>query len=132
MHRYLFHWQSDWKPARMLVFVMHGNHHDVPDDRLRNLMPPIVSLPIAGLVWGFCVELIGAAGTWLFLGYITGYVAYDVTHYACHQWPMRGRLGCMLKRHHMRHHFIEEHRNYAITVIFWDRVFGSRVGSLRQ
>lgn len=132
MHRCLFHWKLEWAPVKWLVFVMHGNHHETPNDRMRNLMPPVVSLPIAALVWASCVALAGAAGTWLFLGYIVGYVGYDVTHFACHQWPMRGRLGQALKQHHMRHHYVDEERNYAITAILWDRVFGSGIGSRRR
>ena len=44
-HRHLFHWEPQWLPARQLVFAIHGNHHAQPTDHLRNLMPPIVSLP---------------------------------------------------------------------------------------
>ncbi|MFT3977411.1 MAG: sterol desaturase family protein [Sphingomonas bacterium] len=132
MHRYLFHWELDWRPVRWLVFLIHGNHHDSPNDEMRNLMPPIVSLPIAGLIWWGCTEAMGPAGTWLFLGFIAGYVCYDLVHFACHQWPMRGRLALMLKRHHMRHHYVNEDRNYAITAIFWDSVFRTRITSLKD
>jgi len=131
MHRYLFHWSRDWRPLQWFVFLIHGNHHANPNDPLRNLMPPVVSLPIAGLVWSGCVALIGAPGTWLFLGFISGYVAYDMLHFACHQLPMRGRMAAALKRHHMRHHHVDEHGNYAILGIFWDRVFRTRIVSLK-
>jgi len=99
----------------------------VPNDPLRNLMPPIVSLPVAGLVWAALVTLAGPAGNWLFLGWISGYVAYDLVHYACHQWPMKGRLARMLKTHHMRHHHLHEDGNYAITGMMWDRLFRTRI-----
>jgi sterol desaturase/sphingolipid hydroxylase (fatty acid hydroxylase superfamily) len=132
IHRYPFHLASEQSVLRRLVFVMHGNHHDNPNDPLRNMMPLSVSLPIAALVWGGSLALVGAAGTWLFLGWITGYVIYDAVHYACHQWPMRGHLGSRLKRHHMRHHHVSENGNYAISAIFWDRVFGSQIASLKR
>ncbi|TYC91669.1 sterol desaturase family protein [Novosphingobium sp. BW1] len=132
MHRYLFHWQTQIAPIRWVVFLIHGNHHEQPDDRLRNLMPPILSIPIALCVWGVFALVMGRASAWPFLGFMMGYVAYDLVHYACHQWPMRGRLGQALKRHHMRHHHIDKHANYAITAIFWDRVFGSDVRSLKR
>jgi sterol desaturase/sphingolipid hydroxylase (fatty acid hydroxylase superfamily) len=131
MHRYLFHWESTVPLVRQFVFLMHGNHHAEPNDLLRNLMPPIVSIPIASSIWALCVLLFGPVGTWVFLGYIVGYVAYDLTHFACHQWPMRGRLAHMLKRHHMRHHHVGQDGNYAITALFWDRVFGSAITSLK-
>ena len=40
---------------------------------------------------------------------------------------MRGWLGQRLKRHHMLHHFVSEEGNYAVTGLFWDRVFGTKV-----
>lgn len=131
MHRFPFHFESSYSVVSRAVFLMHGNHHADPNDALRNLMPLIVSIPIAAVVWGGCLALSGPPGTWLFLGWITGYVAYDLVHFACHQWPMRGRLGSVLKRHHMRHHYVDEMGNYAISAIFWDRVFGSRITSLK-
>ena len=131
MHRYLFHWGSDVPVVRQFVFLMHGNHHSAPNDALRNLMPPIVSIPIASSIWGLCILLFGSVGTWVFFGFIVGYVLYDLTHFACHQWAMRGRFALMLKRHHMRHHHIDQNGNYAITALFWDRVFGSLITSLK-
>jgi 4-hydroxysphinganine ceramide fatty acyl 2-hydroxylase len=132
MHRYLFHWQPRAAVFRHFVYLMHGNHHAAPSDGLRNLMPPVVSLPISGTIWALCVAALGAPGTWVFLGFITGYVLYDITHYACHQWPMKGRLGRMLKRHHMRHHHVREDGNYAITALFLDRWFGTAITSLKK
>lgn len=132
MHRYLFHWESEVPLVRGLVFLIHGNHHDSPNDPMRGLMPLPVSVSVGALVWALFVALAGLAGTWLLLGFMTGYVIYDTVHYACHQWPMRGRLGAMLKRHHMRHHYLDEDSNFAISAIFWDRVFGSRIASLKR
>jgi len=129
LHRVVFHWQPASGRWARLVFIMHGNHHAVPNDALRNLMPPIVSLPVAGAVWAAMLALAGPAGSWLFLGWITGYVAYDLVHFACHQRPMRGRLARALKTHHMRHHHRPEPGNFAITGMVWDRVFGTRLAA---
>lgn len=127
LHRFVFHWQPRSRMMQQFVFVMHGNHHASPNDPLRNLMPPVVSVPLAGICWSVIVLLFGPAGNWLFLGGVVGYVSYDLIHYATHQWPMQGRLARMLKVHHMRHHHSHEVGNYAITAIFWDRFFGSRL-----
>jgi len=132
LHRFLFHWELDVPAVKWLVFLIHGNHHDNPNDPLRDMMPLSVSLPVSALVWSVCTMSLGAAGSWLFLGWIVGYVIYDVVHYACHQWPMRGRLGSMLKRHHMRHHYVDEAGNFGISATIWDRVFGSRITSLKR
>lgn len=132
MHRYLFHLQLDFPVARWFVFLIHGNHHDDPGDRMRSLMPFSVSVPILALIWAGCYTSMGPGGTWAFLGFFAGYVAYDSIHYATHHLPMRGRVGAALKRHHMRHHHINEDANFAISAIFWDRVFGTGITSLRR
>lgn len=132
MHRYLFHLDSKVPLVRWLVFLIHGNHHQSPNDPMRGLMPLPVSILVGTLVWAGLVALLGRAGTWAFLGFMTGYVVYDAVHFACHQYPMRSRVGIMLKRHHMRHHHIDESGNFAISAILWDRVFGSRITSLKR
>lgn len=127
MHRFLFHLKPASAFGQWLIFLVHGNHHAVPVDRHRNLMPPIVSCVISAAVWGLCVLLVGRAGTLLFLGFSIGYVSYDGVHYACHQFPMRWPVLRQLRRHHLRHHHARQEGNYAITAIFWDRVFGTEV-----
>lgn len=132
LHRFLFHWRPRLAPLAKFVFMLHENHHVAPNDPLRNLMPPIVSLPVAGLVWAGCVALAGPAGTWMFLGFITGYIAYDLIHYGCHQWSSTDWLSGPFKAHHMRHHFAKDSGNYATTGIVWDHLFGTRIASSRN
>lgn len=129
LHRYAFHFEARSQAFRRAVFVIHGNHHSNSNDPLRNLMPPIVSIPVGVLVWAGSWWVAGPAGTWFFLGFMLGYVAYDLVHYACHQFPMKGRLGRLLKTHHMRHHHRSERGNYAITGMIWDRIFSTRISS---
>lgn len=131
-HRFAFHFDANWQPAQNLIFMIHGNHHVQPRDLLRNLMPPIVSVPVGLCVWAPLYAIAGHAGTWVFLGFMIGYTIYDMTHYACHQWPMKGALGRAVKRHHMQHHFAENEGNYAITALFWDRAFGTQIVSSRR
>lgn len=131
MHRYLFHWKPRSPVLARFVFIMHGNHHIEPNNPLRSLMPPIASIPIALSVWGMYFLIFGAAGTWPFLGFMVGYVIYDVTHYACHQWTMKGPVASLLKRHHMKHHHISEAGNYAITATFLDSLFRSSITSVK-
>jgi sterol desaturase/sphingolipid hydroxylase (fatty acid hydroxylase superfamily) len=127
MHRFLFHLDMKSEAGRYVIFVMHGNHHVEPEDGHRNMMPPIISLPWSAAVWAACLLLLGAKGSMVFLGFAIGYVIYDSVHYACHQMPMRGPLRRQLRRHHIRHHYAKKEGNYAITAIFWDRVFGTDV-----
>ena len=132
MHRFVFHWQPDSPMLQQFVFIMHGNHHADPNDPLRNLMPPIAGIPINGAVWLTLFVLFGASANWAFFGFIAGYICYDMLHYACHQWPMKGRVGMMFKRHHMRQHHGAQEGNYAISTLFFDRLFRTRVTSLKR
>ena len=132
LHRYVFHFEARSERVKNWIFIIHGNHHGDPNDPLRNLMPPVVSLPVAALIWFLAVSAMGPAGTWVFFGFISGYVAYDLVHYACHQWPMKGRIGRLLKVHHMRHHHLRVRGNYAITGMAWDRLLATRIGSVRD
>lgn len=127
MHRFLFHLNMGSKLGEHVIFVMHGNHHAEPNDGHRNMMPPIVSVPWSASIWALMVLLLGAKGSCLYLGFAIGYVLYDSVHYACHQFPMRGPILRQLRRHHIRHHYAKKEGNFAITAIFWDRVFGTDV-----
>jgi sterol desaturase/sphingolipid hydroxylase (fatty acid hydroxylase superfamily) len=127
MHRFMFHLKLQSGFGQFVVFMLHGNHHANPSDRERNLMPPIISVPISTLVWCLATVLVGSAGTLVFLGFMIGYVTYDGLHFACHQFPMRSGIMQRWQRHHLLHHYTREEGNFAITAIFWDRVFGSAV-----
>jgi len=132
MHRFVFHLESQTMLGQRLAFLMHGNHHAAPSDPYRNLMPPIVSLAILGTVWCVFLLLLGPSGSTLFLGFAIGYVLYDVVHYACHQFPMRSPVLRQLRRHHIRHHYAKVDGNYAITAIFWDRLFRTGIPFKRR
>lgn len=132
LHRFVFHLETDSTLMQRVVFVIHGNHHADPNDPLRNLMPPVVSLPVGGVIWAMSFWAFGAAGTWFFFGFMVGYVGYDLVHYACHQFPMKGRIGRLLKGHHMRHHHLQARGNYAITGMIWDRILSTRISSVKE
>ena len=127
LHRFVFHLEPQSPRLQQVIFIIHGNHHADPNDPLRNLMPPVVSVPLAALIWLGCVAVMGPVGSWFMLGFLGGYVAYDLVHYACHQFAMTGSLARMLKVHHMRHHFERHGGNYAITGMIWDRVLATRI-----
>jgi sterol desaturase/sphingolipid hydroxylase (fatty acid hydroxylase superfamily) len=127
MHRFLFHWETQSKIFKSVVFITHGNHHVDPNDPYRNMMPPIISVPVSAAIWGLLVLAIGPAGSVVFLGFAVGYVLYDSVHYACHQFPMRRGVLRHLRRHHIRHHHARVDGNYAITAILWDWVFRTRL-----
>ena len=124
LHRLVFHFEPDHGIGARLHWIIHGVHHDHPNDPLRLVMPPSVSVPLALAV--FAVMYLIAGSTYapgLAAGFFAGYLIYDMTHYYLHHFRPRGRLGRMLRERHMRHHFQDDTRGFGISAPYWDEVF---------
>jgi len=126
LHRIVFHFEPEQGFGARLHWMIHGVHHDHPNDPLRLVMPPSVSVPLGALVlWVF----------WLVLGYdamlvfggafLTGYLVYDMLHYHVHHRMPRTAVGRRLRELHMRHHFQDDERGFGISAPYWDNVFGT-------
>jgi sterol desaturase/sphingolipid hydroxylase (fatty acid hydroxylase superfamily) len=127
LHRLAFHLDRWISAAARFCFLMHGCHHADPSDAGRDIMPLIGSVPIFGMVLGVAIGIFGDAGGAVFgSAFGSAYLAYDVVHYGCHQWPLPGRLGAYLKRHHLIHHFLDDACNFGVTSPLWDWIFGTR------
>jgi dihydroceramide fatty acyl 2-hydroxylase len=124
LHRLLFHWQPGFRGGDRLHFIIHGVHHDHPNDRLRLVMPPAVSIPLAALfLWAFTLIFGTPAAYPLFAGFIAGYLTYDYTHYYLHHFVPRSDLGKRLREQHMRHHFQDHRYGFGVSSPLWDVVF---------
>jgi dihydroceramide fatty acyl 2-hydroxylase len=106
--------------------LIHGVHHDHPNDPLRLVMPPSVSIPLALGFWGLFVLVLGTPWANVFTaGFLTGYLLYDMTHYHVHHHRPRTRLGKLVRELHMRHHFQDDTKGFGVSAPFWDYVFGT-------
>jgi sterol desaturase/sphingolipid hydroxylase (fatty acid hydroxylase superfamily) len=124
LHRLVFHWEPDHPIGGRLHFIIHGIHHDHPNDRMRLVMPPAVSIPLAALFFAGFLLLFGSPEAYpLFAGFIFGYLAYDYTHYYVHHFVPRSPLGKRLREQHMRHHFQDHRFGYGVSSPIWDVVF---------
>lgn len=125
LHRWVFHYQPTTDLGKKLHFLMHGVHHDYPQDHTRLVMPPPVSIPLAA-GFGLAFSLMfGAHYEAIFAGFLVGYVIYDTTHYATHHWKMQSRIGRFLREYHLRHHFRDDDLGYGVSSPLWDYVFGT-------
>jgi sterol desaturase/sphingolipid hydroxylase (fatty acid hydroxylase superfamily) len=126
IHRGIFHFEPEDGFGARLHWIIHGVHHDHPNDPLRLVMPPSVSVPLSSL---FVLAFWAILGSPLFLpfsaGFLGGYLAYDMTHYALHHHKPKSRLGKRLRELHMRHHFQDHTRGFGISAPYWDRAFGT-------
>jgi sterol desaturase/sphingolipid hydroxylase (fatty acid hydroxylase superfamily) len=126
LHRIVFHFEPREGVGARLHWIIHGVHHDHPNDPLRLVMPPAVSVPLGLVVFGVLYLVFGpnyAPG--LGAGFFAGYLIYDMTHYYLHHFRPRGPLGRMLRERHMRHHFQDDTRGFGISAPYWDEVFGT-------
>ncbi len=126
LHRLVFHFEPEQGIGARLHWIIHGVHHDHPNDPKRLVMPPSVSVPLAALFIALFVALLGTGpGLIVGAGFLAGYLNYDMTHYYVHHSRPRSRIGSRLRELHMRHHFQDHTRGYGVSAPWWDHVFGT-------
>src|SRR4051812_25977622 len=124
IHRGIFHFEPEGGLGARLHWIIHGVHHDHPNDPLRLVMPPSVSVPLSAL---FCLGFWAVLGDphWYAFGagFLAGYLFYDMTHYFLHHHKPKSRAGKRLRELHMRHHFQDHTTGFGISAPYWDTVF---------
>jgi dihydroceramide fatty acyl 2-hydroxylase len=124
LHRVVFHFEPENELGQRLHWMIHGVHHDHPNDPLRLVMPPSVSVPLGLLMYGLFVLVLGVDRAYAFAGgFFAGYLAYDMLHYHVHHHTPRTAMGRRLRELHMRHHFQDDERGFGISAPYWDVVF---------
>jgi sterol desaturase/sphingolipid hydroxylase (fatty acid hydroxylase superfamily) len=126
LHRTVFHYEPAHPFGRRLHWMLHGVHHDHPNDPRRLVMPPSASVPLASAFLLLFWLVLGAAPAPAFgAGFLAGYLAYDMLHYHVHHHRPRTRAGRRLRELHMRHHFEDDDRGFGVSAPYWDHVFGT-------
>jgi dihydroceramide fatty acyl 2-hydroxylase len=124
IHRVVFHFEPEEGWGAKVHFLIHGVHHEHPNDPLRLVMPPAASIPLAVLVVGGIWLAAGSVhGPAIAAGFLVGYIVYDEIHYALHHHVPKSRLGKRLRELHMRHHFQDDEKGFGISAPYWDLVF---------
>ena len=133
LHRIVFHFEPEEGLGARMHWIIHGVHHDHPNDPMRLVMPPAVSIPLGAVVFGVMYLVVGSTyAPGLGAGFFTGYLVYDMMHYYLHHFRPHGRLGRMLRERHMRHHFQDDTRGFGISAPYWDDVFRTSPRSKRS
>lgn len=127
LHRFLFHWISNSKIVMRMHYLMHGVHHDYPNDEERLLMPPVPGLILASLLFGLFYLLFYILGmaaiTWAFFpGFFLGYLMYSFIHYSIHKYKPPVFLKPLWLHHKLHHHKYPD-KAFGVSSVFWDRVF---------
>jgi sterol desaturase/sphingolipid hydroxylase (fatty acid hydroxylase superfamily) len=127
LHRYIFHFEPSSAWGKRLHFIFHGVHHDFPKDAKRLVMPPSASIPLA-IAFYFFFTLFFKVQVNLFAfypGFLTGYLAYDMLHYAMHHFNFKSGFMKKIKQHHMLHHYDDAAKGYGVSSALWDHIFKS-------
>ena len=127
LHRFIFHLELKSKIGARIHFIFHGVHHDYPSDSRRLVMPPSISIPLASIVLFFVQSSNWCTVTVhpFFAGFLTGYLFYDMTHYAIHHFNMHSKFWLALKNHHIKHHYQNPDSGYGVSSPLWDIIIGT-------
>ncbi len=126
LHRFVFHYEPTSTVGKYLHFMMHGVHHEYPNDSKRLVMPPSVSIPLAALFYVLFLVVVGAPYNLpFFAGFLIGYMLYDEIHYATHHAPLKNGIWQRLKHHHVLHHYHDPEKGFGVSTPLWDHVFGT-------
>jgi 4-hydroxysphinganine ceramide fatty acyl 2-hydroxylase len=123
VHRWVFHYQPKTRIGKLLHFIIHGVHHDYPNDGSRLVLPPVFSIPLAVLAYFSFTFVFGGFAPAVLAGLGFGYVCYDMIHYATHHFRMKRGIGLWLKQYHLRHHYKDDEAGYGVSSPLWDYVF---------
>jgi sterol desaturase/sphingolipid hydroxylase (fatty acid hydroxylase superfamily) len=132
LHRYLFHYEPTHPTLKWVWYLIHGVHHEQPQCKTRLVMPPILSIPLALLFYALFHFIVGnliGAPLWvapLYAGFVTGYIMYDMLHYAEHHLSMKWGFLKFVKRYHLLHHYKTPEHRFGVSNPLWDYVFGTR------
>jgi dihydroceramide fatty acyl 2-hydroxylase len=125
LHRYVFHYLHDSPLGKRLHFLIHGVHHDYPQDRDRLVMPLGASIPLALIFYALFYGAFGGVrlADPFFVGFTLGYLIYDGLHFAFHHFVPKNQVFRRLKRHHMLHHHVDTAGGFGVSSPLWDYAF---------
>jgi len=139
LHRYLFHLQIDTDWGRRIHFMIHGCHHDYPNDAMRLVIPTGAAIALAVIMYWFfyffIVYLFGgtpAVHHGFFTSFVMGYVTYDMMHYATHYAKFKNKWFRDVQKNHLDHHYVDHDKGFGLSNVFWDRVFGTDQDSIKK
>ncbi|GAB3861822.1 sterol desaturase family protein [Micromonospora andamanensis] len=130
-HRIVLHFEPEQGWGAWFHRIVHGLHHDYPQDSRRSIMTPLLSVPIVGTALVVSIVVMDLPSMYA-AGFVLGYLAYDLIHlYLHHSRPKAGPMK-WLHELHMRHHFRDDGRGFGVSAPYWDKVFGTAISRSRR
>ncbi len=132
LHRFVFHYEPKQPWLQRVWYLIHGVHHEQPQCKTRLVMPPILSIPLAFFFYALFYVVMGVVlgmphlNGPAFAGFLTGYLCYDMVHYAEHHLSMRWGFLKYLKVYHLKHHYKNPNHGFGVSSPVWDVVFRTK------
>jgi len=125
VHRFVFHMNLTTIVRKKIQYLFHGVHHEYPRDKDRLAMPPLASISLAILIFGFLNLLLGKWSYGFVAGFLNGYAGYLFVHYIVHAWKVPQNSFKLLWLNHNIHHYQDESVAFGVSSHFWDIIFGT-------
>lgn len=126
MHRFVFHYHPNSDFGKKVHFIFHGVHHDYPRDKMRLVLPPSVSIPLAAAFYYLFASFLAPQFLFAFFpGFLLGYLIYDMLHYAMHHYNFKSGIMKKVKQHHMLHHYQNPEKGFGVSSSLWDIILRS-------
>ena len=125
LHRYLFHIpEGTFRGSGRLAYLLHGVHHEYPNDANRTLMPFVPKLIFSVLFFCIFYLIFGQNGPFFSGGFLIGYYLYSMLHFSMHRFKAPPVFRSLWKHHHLHHH-LHDDKAFGVSSRLWDRVFGT-------
>jgi sterol desaturase/sphingolipid hydroxylase (fatty acid hydroxylase superfamily) len=125
VHRSVYHIEPTTEARAKFQYVAHGVHHEYPKDKTRLAMPPIIAAVAAITLFAVFFILMGESAYAFFPGFIWGYAAYLLVHYAVHAYNPPKNFMKQLWVNHAVHHYKHGNAVFGVSSPLWDYVFGT-------
>ncbi len=127
LHRFFFHYQATSPFMKKVVYHMHLAHHENPKKVDKLFASLSTSIPIASLycLITYCITNSWQAMSYLFVGLIIGYFAYELIHYQSHHRKPKLAILKYLKKYHLLHHHQSSNLYFGVSSPFIDYLFGT-------
>jgi sterol desaturase/sphingolipid hydroxylase (fatty acid hydroxylase superfamily) len=125
VHRGVYHIEPTTEARAKFQYVAHGVHHEYPKDKTRLAMPPVIAAVVAIVLFSIFFVLMGESAYAFFPGFIWGYAAYLLVHYAVHAYDPPKNFMKKLWVNHAVHHYKHGNAVFGVSSPLWDYVFGT-------
>jgi sterol desaturase/sphingolipid hydroxylase (fatty acid hydroxylase superfamily) len=124
LHKHFLHRRPDGSATVELANKIHEAHHAYPNDSYRLAVHWCISVPGGIVFYAICLLIFGYyLVDAVFAGLVFYYLVYEFAHISSHKINNSNPILMKIKKHHLRHHFKDDSKDYGFTSGIWDKLF---------